>query len=58
MNSRPSTSPKLGKMPIRVVALAFDLCVLYDRNAFALQLPSKNTGKEGDCKSNSIYSGA
>ncbi len=30
MNPRPSPSPKHGKMPIRVTALVFDLCVLVD----------------------------
>jgi hypothetical protein len=29
INPRPSLSPKHDKMPIRVTALAFDLCVLY-----------------------------
>ncbi len=28
MNPCPSPSPKIGNMPIRVAALAFDLCVL------------------------------
>jgi hypothetical protein len=27
MNPRPSPSPKHGKMPIRVTALSFDLCM-------------------------------
>ncbi len=49
----PSPSPKLGKMPIRVDFLAFDLFVLYYRSPCTM---SKNTGQEGDCKFNSITS--
>ncbi len=41
MNPRPSPSPKHGKMPIRVTALSFDLCVLYP----IVPSPVKNRGK-------------
>jgi hypothetical protein len=57
MNPCPSPSPKIGNMPIRVTALAFDLCVLYYRSPCILQfgsLSSKNTGQEGDCKSKTV----
>ncbi len=56
MNPRPSPSPKLGKMPIKVAALAFDLCVLYYHTPCTLysSLTTKNTRTKGDCKSNSI----
>ncbi len=67
MNPRPSLSPKHDKIPIRVTALAFDLCVLYCtiaarvypsliRGIPSSSLSSKISGKEGDCKSNSISS--
>ncbi len=59
MNPRPSPSLMHCKLPIRVTDLAFDLCVLYYRNLCTLtysSLSSKITGKEGDCKSNSISS--
>jgi hypothetical protein len=55
MNPRPSPSPKHGKMPNRVTALAFDLCVLYYIAAHVSysSLSSKISGTEDDCKSNS-----
>ncbi len=59
MNPRPSPSPNHGKMPIRVTALAYDLCILYYRNLCTLtysSLSNKISGKEGDCKSYSISS--
>ncbi len=31
-NAPNPLSPKLGKVPVRVVALAFDLCVLFYRS--------------------------
>ncbi len=34
--SPPSHSPKHGKMPIRVAALAFNLCILYYRSPCTL----------------------
>jgi hypothetical protein len=53
MNPRHSPSPEHGKMSIRVTALAFELRVLYYRTANVpySSLSSKNSGKEGDCKS-------
>jgi hypothetical protein len=39
MNLHPSLSPKHDKMPIRVNALSFDLCVLYYRSACTLWFP-------------------
>jgi hypothetical protein len=44
MLPQPSPQAKLGKMPIRVVDLAFDLCVLYTASTEG-QLPQrKHTG--------------
>ncbi len=53
MNPRPS--PKHGKMPIRVTALAFDLCLPYYPTAhvpYYSSLSIKNSGKEADSQSN------
>jgi hypothetical protein len=50
--SRPSPSTKLGKMPIRVAGLAFDLCVLYYRSPCTQTFPTtENKSKEGDFQS-------
>jgi hypothetical protein len=50
INPRPYPSPKHGKMPIRVTALAFDLCVLYYRRPlYRIVISSKKSWK-GDCK--------
>ena len=38
-NTNSSPPPKHGKMPIRVTALAFDLCVLYYRSPCTLHFP-------------------
>jgi hypothetical protein len=43
MNPCPYLSPYHGKMPIRVNALGFDLCVLYYRRPYVV---SKNRGKK------------
>ncbi len=60
MNPCPSPSPKHGKMPVRVTALVFDLCVLYtctiaDDVPYS-SLSTKISGKEGDLTSNQIVS--
>jgi hypothetical protein len=58
MNPHPSPSPELNKMPIRVTALAFDLCVLYCQPMYPYtysSLSSEKSGKEGDFKSKHNY---
>ena len=54
MNTQPSPSPKLGKISIVVPDLAFDsvFCIIAAHVPYSF-LSSKNTGKEGDSKSNS-----
>ncbi len=56
MNLLSPPSLKLVQMPVRVADLAFDFFVLYYRQPMYPTVPSpvKNTGKEGDCKSNRI----
>jgi hypothetical protein len=46
----PCASPpaKLGKMLIRVVTPAFDLCVLYIDRVLKLSLSTDKMGNEGD----------
>jgi hypothetical protein len=53
MNPCSYPSPKLDKMPVRVTALSFDLCVLYYRATHVpySSLSSKKSGNEGDYKS-------
>ncbi len=51
MFNHPSPSPMLGKVPIGVIALAFDLCVLYYRRLATrvylnLSLTIENTSEE------------
>ncbi len=49
-STRPSPSPKHGKMPIRVTTLAFDhfFCTI-TANVPCSSLSSKNSGKGDDC---------
>ncbi len=57
----PSPSPKYGKISIRVIAIAFDRCVLYYRSPMYPVVPcsslsSKLSEKVGDFNSTYIYS--
>jgi hypothetical protein len=56
MNPCPYLLPKHGKMPIRVNALGFYLCVLYYRSPRYPIVPSpvKQRGKKGEFKSTYI----
>ncbi len=49
------STAKLAKMPIRVIALAFSLCILYYRSSYSwTTLITGKTSKEGDCRSISM----